>query len=176
MHRWISSRIFAIVTMALSLLGCAATGFLGLKDCAPVYGNWCGKDYPHAGEDPPAVDRWDAACRSHDRCIVAGKSKDLCDRLFVAELEKLNRQQLAPRRMLNAHSWFYRDGFLGGTIKVQDEIWAAGASCKGGDGRAAQFSCVSWGGVVCPLNPRRGVGTEGMPCTCNGIPGQVAEQ
>ena len=170
-----SSCFSVLVVLVVPLLGCSAIGFAGLKDCAPVYGNWCGENYPHEGANPPAVDSWDAACRNHDKCYGKGISEELCDLEFVAELEKLSREQLAPRRMHNAHSWFRRDGFLGGSIKVEDEFWAAGASCKGGDGRAALFYCVTLMGG-CPLNPHYGGGHEGLPCFCGPVRGQIVER
>ena len=174
-HTEISARFSVLVLLMLPLVGCAATGFAGLKDCAPVYGNWCGKNYPHKGENPPAVDKWDAACRSHDRCYENGTKKDLCDRRFVATLERLGREQLVPLRMYNAHSWFRKDGWVAAVFRAQDEIWAAGASCKGGDGCPARFACsTAWN--WCPLNPNRGGGHAGMPCYCNGVPGLIVEE
>lgn len=70
---------------------------------------------------------------------IKGISEERCTLKFVAELEKLSGEQLAPQRTSNAHSWFYRDGFRARSIKARDEIWAPGASCKGGDGRPARF-------------------------------------
>ena len=179
----ISLRFSVFFVLVLPLFGCSATGFGGLKSCAPVYGNWCGKDYPSdEKENPPAVDRWDEACREHDNCYSRSTSKDKCDRRFVAKLEKLSWEELAPQRMHNAHSWLLKDGWVGGIIRFQDEIWAMNASCKGGDGRAAQFYCLTWRWSpwgLWPIKCSQGLpkrGRAGMPCICNGISGQIVEE
>ena len=100
---------------------------------------------------------------------------DKCDRQFVAELESLSREELVPQRMLGAHSWFKKDGFVGGTMLIKDEMWAITASCKGGDGITASFSCVVNPQFWCPLNKNLGGSTAGMLCSCAGFPGIIVE-
>ena len=170
-----------VATTASALIftmGCSATGVLSKKECSPYYGNWCGKGYPQveSGEDgPPAVDEWDAACRRHDRCYASGKNKDDCDLDFVAELEVLGTEQLVPDRMRGAHSWFRKDGFVAGNLRWSDMSWSRKASCRGGDGRAAEFSCRV-GYYECPLNKYEGGSRAGMPCHCGGWPGVIVER
>ena len=168
------------VTAASALLftvGCSAIG-LSSKNCSPYYGNWCGKDYPQvrSGEHgPPAVDEWDAACRRHDRCYASGTDKDECDLDFVVELEVLSTEQLVPDRMRGAHSWFRKDGFVAGNLRWADMSWSRKASCRGGDGRAAEFSCRV-GYYDCPLDKNYGGGSRaGMPCHCDGWLGVIVE-
>lgn len=148
---------------------------LGPASCAPVYGNWCGENYPLDGYDPPTVDDWDEACRSHDLCYDSGKNKKYCDRQFQEELEDLSRDYLAPQAMANAHSWFKPDGQLIGFISLDSELWAMSASCKGGDGREAEFFCQTNYGA-CRLSAYDGPGQQGYPCRCGGAPGWIGEQ
>lgn len=168
------------LTLALGSLSiicsCSSIGYkAGLADCAPVYGNWCGENYPSHGYNPRPVDAWDNACRNHDKCYDRDENKEYCDRKFVEELEYLSRYQLAPTEMYNAHSWFLPDGWFGGNSNLSDEIWSIGASCEGGDGRATQFSCLVNQFTSCNLNPKMGAGRAGLYCNCNGFTGVIVE-
>jgi hypothetical protein len=73
--------------LALALAG-TAPGAHAFK-CMPVYGNWCGVDYPPAGTAPPPVDPFDAACMRHDLCTAGAGPVTACDIAFVAELRRL---------------------------------------------------------------------------------------
>lgn len=164
-----------ILFACFSLYGCGQTlHSVGLASCAPVYGNWCGENYPLTGYEPDTVDSWDEACMVHDKCYESGKSKSACDRQFVQKLERLSRRRLAPQEMANAHSWFRRDGWVGGFISLKSEAWAAGADCKGGDGRRARFYCQTPFGS-CPISAGVGPGQPGYPCNCGGAPGRLAQ-
>lgn len=147
---------------------------VGLASCAPVYGNWCGENYPLTGNDPPPVDVWDEACRAHDMCYDSGRNKRSCDRQFQEELEDLSYDYLAPQAMANAHSWFKKDGQLVGFINLGSELRAATASCEGGDGREAVFYCQTYYGA-CELSSYDGPGQPGGPCNCSGAPGRIGE-
>ncbi|HHB12814.1 MAG TPA: hypothetical protein ENK62_06410 [Chromatiales bacterium] len=59
--------------------------------CMPLYGNWCGVDYPPKGTFPPPVDEFDAACMRHDLCTAGDDflGNTRCDRMFVSELNAL---------------------------------------------------------------------------------------
>ncbi len=54
----------------------------------PVYGNWCGPDYPaNPARAAPPVDALDAACMRHDMCTAARGSFDCgCDLGLLNEL------------------------------------------------------------------------------------------
>jgi hypothetical protein len=169
----------ALIVCLLVLLapGCTSVGYkVGIADCAPVYGNWCGENYPIAGYNPRAVDEWDAACRTHDRCYDGNGSRAACDRALVRELESLSRERLSPSRMYNAHSWFRRDGSIVAWLQFTDEWWGMFASCKGGDGRAARFGCAVGWGAGCELDADDGPGRAGMPCTCGFYRGVIVER
>ncbi len=59
--------------------------------CMPLYGNWCGINYPSGGFPPP-VDAFDAACMRHDLCTAAPGADTGCDIAFVSELRGLAAQ------------------------------------------------------------------------------------
>lgn len=163
---------FVFIISLIMLSGCIpAMHKMGLTECAPVYGNWCGESYPLAGNDPQPVDSWDRACRTHDRCYGdENKSKTTCDREFLNELEYLSQSRLAPQRMHNAYSFFRKDGQITGWVRFTDEFWSITASCEGGDGERAQFYCAQYGNYGCPLHPDSGPGYAGLRCTCPGFP------
>lgn len=60
--------------------------------CVPVYGNWCGPDYPPTGTFPPPVDLFDAACMRHDLCSAGPGPEAACDLQLAAELRVLEAQ------------------------------------------------------------------------------------
>ncbi|GEM_PF-4527320 len=166
-----------ILFILFFLGGCTSMAYkVGFAECAPVYGNWCGENYPLPGYDPPTVDEWDSACRDHDKCYGSSEEKRKCDRKLVKELERLSYEQLAPLRMHNAYSWFRRDGYVGGWVQFTDEIWGASADCKGGDGREAKFYCALNPYFSCPLDSSDGPGHAGMFCPCNGYTGIIVEK
>ncbi len=168
---------FLILTTTSLISGCTSVlHTAGLTDCAPVYGNWCGENYPTTGYNPRAVDEWDRACRRHDKCYDSGRDNEYCDRRFIRELEILSYEQLAPQEMHNAYSWFRKDGNVGGWSNFGDEIWSLSASCKGGDGRPAEFYCVINQFNGCTLDPEFGPGRSGMRCNCGGFPGLIVER
>ncbi len=37
----------------------------------PICGNWCGAARRYRGDDPPAVDELDSACRKHEQCTLS---------------------------------------------------------------------------------------------------------
>lgn len=157
--------------------GCTELSYkMGIADCAPAYGNWCGENYPTTGFTPRPVDTWDRACRAHDLCYDAGGDKLACDREFLDDLERAARSRIIPQAMLNAHSWFTNDGHFGGFQSVHSMFWAASADCDGGDGESAKFFCQTIYGP-CPLSPTAiPGGRQGMwACQCNGVPGQIGE-
>ncbi len=143
--------IFAFLTS-----GCAQALYpVGLKDCAPVYGSWCGEGYPNVG-DPDPVDSWDDACRSHDLCYEeAGDNKReklACDDEFIEELDDLaNYDFPIPVEMRNARSWFAKrnTGQLYIWVPAKDMAWSMAADCDGSDGRAAKFCDV--GNFYCEM-------------------------
>ena len=60
--------------------------------CMPIYGNWCGPDYPPAGTAPPPVDASDAACMRHDLCTAGPGPDTPCDIALVGELHSLSQR------------------------------------------------------------------------------------
>lgn len=159
------------------VFGCASIAYkTGMAECAPVYGNWCGENYPLPGYNPNPVDLWDQACRDHDKCYDSGNSKAACDNQFLGDLERLSDQRLAPQRMYNAYSWFRKSGQIEGWFKFSDEAWGVFADCRGGDGRAATFFCAIDAYTECQLDPTASRGRAGMPCTCNGDSGIIVER
>jgi hypothetical protein len=77
--------------LLILLLAGAAPAAHAFK-CLPVYGNWCGPDYPPAGAMPPPVDVFDAACMRHDFCTAGPGSDTPCDLIFAGELGVLAAQ------------------------------------------------------------------------------------
>ena len=70
-----------ILFVSIQFSGCTSVAYKTvLKECAHVYGNWCGENYPLTGYNPSTVDSWDSACRSHDQCYDSVESKSSCDR------------------------------------------------------------------------------------------------
>ena len=57
--------------------------------CFPLYGNWCGANYPPPGTNPPPVDVYDDACRHHDYCYASPVARSVCDAALARELEVL---------------------------------------------------------------------------------------
>ena len=171
-------RAFVVCLLVLFGSGCTSAGYkLGLASCAPVYGNWCGENYPLSGYDPRPVDAWDSACRTHDKCYDSGGSRAACDRALVRELEELSRERMAPIRMYNAHSWFRQDGSVVAWLQFTDEFWGMTASCKGGDGKRARFACQvgPMMGQRCDLSASAGPGHQGVACHCGPYWGRVVE-
>lgn len=78
-------RLCGGLLMALLSAAPAAHAF----KCVPVYGNWCGLNYPPAGAFPPPVDPFDAACMRHDLCLVGPGPEAACDLAFAGELAAL---------------------------------------------------------------------------------------
>jgi hypothetical protein len=171
-----SLRLTAVVITTLALGGCVEVAHeIGLAACEPVYGNWCGQNYPEAGNDPDTVDDWDAACRDHDQCYDdSSRDKSDCDREFRHALLDLSHSEMVPQELINAYDWFQSDGHFQAYQSFQSTTWALGASCSGGDGRAAVFSCQTPYGR-CDLDSDQ-VGQANGPCGCYGWgPGQVVE-
>jgi hypothetical protein len=168
------TRITSIFSFCL-LAACAQALYgPGFKSCAPVYGNWCGENYPLTGFDPEPVDSWDRACRTHDLCYDSGKNKKSCDSKFRRTIRELSHDRLAPQAMANAYSWFTSDGYFQGFESFSTSVWAMTASCEGGDGKRAKFYCQSAFGV-CRLSASAGPGQQGYPCHCGGAPGRILE-
>ncbi len=139
-----------MVCLVFFLTSCAHIGYeLGMAKCAPVYGNWCGEDYPLDGYNPEPVDVWDGFCRDHDKCYEeAGNmnfNKEQCDKEFVYKIRQESlKRRFIPIAIRNAHE-FFRKGRYGDNklfkIPGRDFGWSMGADCRGGDGEAALF-CV----------------------------------
>jgi len=68
-----------------------AAGNAAAFKCMPIYGNWCGIDYPSRGWPPP-IDAFDAACMRHDLCTAQPGSDTPCDIAFVGELRGVAAQ------------------------------------------------------------------------------------
>lgn len=168
--------LIATLLVSLGIWGCVQLAYkFGVKPCAPVYGNWCGENYPLTRNDPDEVDDWDSACRTHDKCYESNSDKRSCNLRFSRELERLSRTRLAPQAMANAHSWFTEDGQVFAFVSIGTEAWAAGAACEGGDGRIARFYCQTNFGT-CWLSASVGPGQQGQyRCHCGGVPGRIGE-
>jgi hypothetical protein len=77
--------------LLLALLG--APQIASSFKCMPIYGNWCGVDWPPPGSyAPPPVDAFDAACMRHDFCTSGPGSDTPCDVALVGELHTLAYQ------------------------------------------------------------------------------------
>ncbi len=81
-------RRLAIVLAIAAVFAFAAHGEARAK-CMPIYGNWCGANYPPPGANPPPVDVFDDACRRHDHCYLRFGAANHCDVAFVHELRAL---------------------------------------------------------------------------------------
>ncbi len=93
-------KLFFIALSVLTAATVAPGEARAFFKCLPLYGNWCGIDYPPAGSFPPPVDAFDAACMRHDLCTAGSGlfGNDACDRRFVAELNALRaRYGFLPR-------------------------------------------------------------------------------
>lgn len=99
-------RTLPILMLAAMLLLLGARG--AVATCFPVYGNWCGDDYPKAGTNPPTRDVFDLACKRHDKCYERqGAGDGSCDRAFVRELRGLHWQyRYLPRPLQWAERYF----------------------------------------------------------------------
>jgi hypothetical protein len=75
------------ILLSLLLFGLSASA--QAMKCMPLYGNWCGINYPRAGDFPPPVDAFDAACMRHDLCRGGPAAGGACDVQFVQELRGL---------------------------------------------------------------------------------------
>ena len=61
-------------------------------DCFPVYGNWCGINYPEPGHYPAPVDVFDTVCMRHDLCLQYPNYRQVCDENFINELGELRKR------------------------------------------------------------------------------------
>ena len=137
--------------------------------CQPIYGNWCGKNYPAShitGVEPEPVDVWDAACMVHDKCYESRTSKSVCDAEFSDRVEELGGQGVpAPRQLINAYN-FFKESLPYRSIRItgEDIVNAMTLSCAGGDGTPAYFCDVGLGRHNCQIT--MGFRGEGEPCFC----------
>lgn len=74
----------------------------------PVYGCWCGPNFPPSNTNPDPIDRWDEACKEHDLCYREyGRNDEECDLDFVVSLEFLSADiGYAPGQMQVAYGIF----------------------------------------------------------------------
>ncbi len=101
-----SRRLIPLALLLSLALPSAAQAFF---KCMPLYGNWCGVDYPPPGSFPPPVDAFDAACMRHDLCTGRrGFGNAVCDRALVADLERLRWQYGGLPRPLQWAEYFLR--------------------------------------------------------------------
>jgi len=84
------TRAAILACLAGPLLAVAAGQAAAFK-CVPIYGNWCGIDYPSHGAPPP-VDAFDAACMRHDLCTAGPGPDTPCDIALVSELRGIAAQ------------------------------------------------------------------------------------
>ena len=84
------TRAAILACLAGPLLAVAAGQAPAFK-CVPIYGNWCGIDYPSHGAPPP-VDAFDAACMRHDLCTAGPGPDTPCDIALVSELRGIAAQ------------------------------------------------------------------------------------
>jgi len=80
-----------ILVMPLLLASC---GLLSKnkanKDSFPVYGNYCGINYPKKGENPVPIDKTDLSCKKHDQCYEAmGYFNKKCDKDLIKNLNSV---------------------------------------------------------------------------------------
>ncbi|RUP50047.1 hypothetical protein BC936DRAFT_140556 [Jimgerdemannia flammicorona] len=85
------------------------------------YGNWCGPGRPASGQNPPAKDDFDAACRTHDKCYGQyGYFNCKCDSELTINLSRViaSGRLSAARHLACARKEFdcqtedlYCDGF-----------------------------------------------------------------
>ena len=70
------------------ILVLALPSVAGAQVSIPVYGNWCGPDYPvNPAFSAPPIDAVDAACMRHDYCTaVRGRFDCGCDLALMNEL------------------------------------------------------------------------------------------
>ena len=90
MLRALVKRLVVLVALVAPLSGSAQISI-------PVYGNWCGPDYPlNPAMASAPVDALDAACMRHDYCIaVQGRFDCGCDLSFMTELRTTQWQNPA---------------------------------------------------------------------------------
>ena len=97
------------LALLLALLLMVPSGAQAFFKCMPLYGNWCGIDYPPPGTTPPPVDEFDAACMKHDLCTGGrGFGNKLCDRGLVTELNRLRWKYGYLPRPLQWAEYFLR--------------------------------------------------------------------
>ena len=76
--------------LILFLISSCGTSSEDINEIAtfPRYGSYCGLDRPAVGENPPAIDEVDAACKNHDACYATKGSFDVsCDTILITELK-----------------------------------------------------------------------------------------
>ena len=80
------NKIAILIILSFTISACTA----GDKQIAtefPIYGNWCGPNYPKAG-NPSPIDRTDLACKNHDLCYAKnGYFNAKCDNDLIAYLK-----------------------------------------------------------------------------------------
>jgi hypothetical protein len=82
-----ASKTILAALLALGLAGGA--GSAQAFKCMPIYGNWCGIDWPASAAVAPPIDAFDAACMRHDICTAGPGPDTPCDIAFVNELHSL---------------------------------------------------------------------------------------
>lgn len=96
----ISFLVIPLIVLAFSTPAKAA--------CFPVYGFWCGADWPPRGRNPRPIDAFDAACMRHDYCYERfGEDDRRCDAGFVQDLHGLFWQyRYLPRPLQLAERYY----------------------------------------------------------------------
>lgn len=88
----------AILFAILLLSGCT---MLPSNWSFPVYGCWCGLNFPPEGMNPRPVDVWDSACQWHDHCYGdVYRNNEHCDDGFVQLLDLIQNGESCEARYL----------------------------------------------------------------------------
>ena len=78
---------YLLLTIYLLLNDCAISSDKKTDGTFPIYGNYCGFDYPKSGVYPIPIDKIDLACKNHDKCYDKnGFFNKKCDENIINEL------------------------------------------------------------------------------------------
>ena len=81
---------YLLLTIYLLLNDCAISSNKKTDGTFPIYGNYCGFDYPKRGVYPIPIDKIDLACKNHDKCYDQnGFFNKKCDENIINELKSV---------------------------------------------------------------------------------------
>lgn len=91
-------KIFVGILLLSAITSCETFSKLEAVSSFPIYGNYCGPDYPKTKSTAIPIDMTDLACKDHDLCYEQnGYLNATCDQELVDDLKRSQPQTLIEK-------------------------------------------------------------------------------